>query len=233
LKSADYTEAEADGRLKGAPKMYIPRAFNEADPAYIRNFIRQNGFAALISSGNSRLEASHLLLNLKEAGSSSMLLNGHMARANQQWRTFQPTQEVLAIFSGPHTYVSAGWYSIKSAPTWNYVSVHVYGTPRIIEDRAELYDLLKCLVDWQEQHNPEGDRYRIEGLPKDILENMMNIIVGFEITVTRIEAAAKLSQNRNSKDYQNIIQKLNERGDCKSAEVAKEMLLRKRENDSE
>ena len=133
----------------------------------------------------------------------------------------------MAVFGGPHTYVSAGWYSIKSAPTWNYINVHVYGLPRIIDNHEELYHLLKRLVDRQEQHNSEGTKYRIESLPKDILESTMGSIIGFEIKVTKVEAAAKLSQNRSPRDYQNIIDRLNERGDHDSIEVAKEMALRR------
>jgi transcriptional regulator len=156
-----------------------------------------------------------------------------MAKANPQWRTFDATREVLAIFHGPHSYVSAGWYSIKSAPTWNYINIHVYGVPRIIENHAELYGLLKRLVDWQERRNSEATRYKIEGLPKDVLENMMASTVGFEIEVTKIEAAAKLSQNRNPKDIENIITKLKERGETGGIEVAKEMEIRRKKMNPE
>ncbi len=131
--------------------------------------------------------------------------------------------EVLAIFQGPHAYVSAAWYSIQSAPTWNYVTAHVYGTPVIVSDRAELYQLLKDLVDSQEKGGPENERYRLETMPKDLLETMMNAIVGFRIAVTRIESAAKLSQNRNERDQARIISKLTERGDPDSLAVARAM----------
>ena len=213
--------------------MYIPRNFKETNQAYIETFIRKHGFATLISSDDGRPVATHLLLDLPERTESNLVLDGHMAKSNPQWKTFREDKEVLAIFNGPHSYVSAGWYSIKSAPTWNYINVHVYGLPRIIDNHEELYDLLKRLVDGQEQQNSEGTMYRIENLPKDILESMMGSIIGFEIKVTKVEAAAKLSQNRSSADYQNIIDRLNERGDHESVEVAKEMMLRRPENVSE
>ena len=213
--------------------MYIPPNLQERNQAYIKTFIRKHEFATLTSSEDGRPVATHLLLDLPERTESNLVLDGHMAKSNPQWKTFREDKEVLAIFNGPHSYVSAGWYSIKSAPTWNYINVHVYGLPRRIDDREELYDLLKRLVDGQEQHNSEGSRYRIESLPKDILENLMGSIVGFRIKVTKVEAAAKLSQNRSSGDYQNIIDRLNERGDHESVEVAKEMALRRTENASE
>jgi transcriptional regulator len=222
-----YTEGAVDLRLKGAPKVYVPRNFKEMDQSYVENFIRKHGFATLISSDDDRPVATHLLLDLPEGTAPSLVLDGHMAKANPQWKTFRDDKEVLAIFSGPHTYVSAGWYSIKSAPTWNYINVHVYGLPRVIDNQEELSELLKRLVDRQEQHNSESTRYRIESLPKDILENMMGSIIGFEIKVTKVEAAAKLSQNRSPKDYDNIIDRLNERGDHESVEVAKEMARRR------
>jgi transcriptional regulator len=211
---------------KELPKVYIPRAFHETSQPYIRDFIRQHAFATLVSSDNERPLATHVLLDLQEKTAASWVLAGHMAKANPQWRTFQSHRELLAIFSGPHAYVSAGWYSIKSAPTWNYINVHAYGVPRIIEDHAELYGLLKRLVDNQEQYSRDKSRYTIESLPKDILESMMDGIVGFEIAVTKIDAAVKLSQNRSSEDYQTIVEKLRERGDHGSAEVADEMTLR-------
>jgi transcriptional regulator len=207
--------------------VYVPRHFKETDPVFIRNFIRRHSFATLVSFDGVRPVATHLLLDLQETDAARMTLSGHLARANTQWETFGSSAEVLAVFSGPHAYVSAGWYSIKSAPTWNYINVHVYGLPRLIEEQAALFDLLKRLVDGQERNNPEGTRYRIEDLPEDTLHTMMQSIVGFEIEVTRIDAAVKLSQNRSAGDYDNIIDQLFQRGDHLSADVAREMRLRR------
>ena len=208
--------------------MYVPPHFIEHDPDYITNFIKRHSFATLISVDHDRPIATHLLFDLQDKGASGIVLSGHIAKSNPQWKTFGLAKEVLAIFSGPHAYVSAGWYSIKSVPTWNYINVHAYGTPRIIEEHSELLDLLKRLVDGQEKHNPEETRYRLENLPKDMLETMMGSIVGFEIRVTKLEAAAKLSQNQSPKDYDNIIDRLMQRGDHESVEVAKEMRVHRK-----
>jgi transcriptional regulator len=203
--------------------MYVPRDFVDEDPERIRELIRRHAFGTLVTWDGRQPVASHLLMLLRDAPSAGPLaltLVGHMSRANPQWKSFDPAAEVLAIFQGPHAYVSAAWYSIPSAPTWNYVSAHVYGTPVIVDDRAELFQLLKALVDSQERASPENERYRLESMPDDLRESMMNAIVGFKISVTRVENAAKLSQNRGEQDHARIVSKLKERGDPDSLAVA-------------
>ena len=206
--------------------MYIPASFRETDPDNVRAFLREHGFATLVSIDGSRPVATHLLLESRTLDDGRLALCGHMARANPQWKTFSAASEVLAVFQGPHSYVSAGWYSVPSAPTWNYTSVHAYGVPRIVDGRGELFALLKRLVDTQEGRYPPGKRYTIESLPDDVLQGMMNGIVGFEIVVSRTEAAAKMSQNRSEKDYRNIIDQLNAQEDTDSRAVAAEMKRR-------
>jgi transcriptional regulator len=206
--------------------MYVPRHFVEADQSFIRDFVRKHNFGLLVTWDGSRPLATQLLFSLRELGSEALLF-GHMARSNPQWRTFEQTPEALAVFEGPHAYVSAAWYSIQSAPTWNYVTVQMYGKARLIEDKDELYHLLKDLVDTQEEGTPEGQRYRLESMPRDLMESMMNSLVGFTLTVVKTECAAKLSQNRNAKDYETIISKLTERGDPSSCEVAELMKSRR------
>ncbi len=203
--------------------MYVPKHFVEDDPARVSQLIRHHPFGTLVTWDGQRPVASHLLMLLQGTAGGPQTLIGHIARANPQWKSFDPAREVLAIFQGPHTYVSAAWYSVPSAPTWNYHNAHVYGTPAIVDNRAELRDLLRELVDSQEAGTPEAERYRLERLSTDRLENMMSAIVGFRITVTRIEAAAKMSQNQDAGDRSRIIQKLKERGDADSRAVAKEM----------
>src|SRR5438067_12583233 len=113
--------------------MYVPAAFAVTDTAKLHPFMRQNSFAVLTSHAGGGLIASHLPLLLDaDAGPHGHLL-GHMARANPQWRDVRG--EVMAIFSGPHAYVSPSWYEEEgTVPTWNYVAVHAYGTFRVVED---------------------------------------------------------------------------------------------------
>ena len=203
--------------------MYVPRNFVEDDPARVSAFVRHHPFGTLVTWDGHRPIASHLPMLLQEPAGAPRMLVGHLARANPQWKSFEPGREALAIFQGAHTYVSAAWYSVPSAPTWNYTSVHVYGTPAIIDDRQELHHLLEQLVDSQEAASAEAERYRLETLPEPLRESMMDAIVGFRITVTRVEAAVKLSQNRSEADQARIIEKLLQRGDADSRSVAREM----------
>lgn len=213
--------------------MYVPRHFAEDEPERIQAFIRHHAFATLVTWDGRRPVASHLLMLLREhAGAGQSLVGqsfmglsliGHMARANPQWKSFDPDREVLAIFQGPHAYVSASWYSVPSAPTWNYTAAHVYGKPVIVGDRGELHELLKELVDSQERSAPANERYRIESLPDDLRESMMSAIVGFRIMVTRVEYSARLSQNRSEGDHARIVSRLRERGDSDSLAVARAM----------
>jgi transcriptional regulator len=203
--------------------MYVPPKFLEADPNAVRDLIDKHGFGILVTSEGDVPLASHLLFKPIKTDSDDLLLFAHMARANIQWRSFDSGREVLAIFQGPHTYVSAGWYSVKSAPTWNYLTAHVYGVPQIVNDRKELHSLLKDMVDSQEQASELNERYHIESLPEGLANEMMDSIVGFRILASRIECAAKLSQNRSRKDYLHIIEKLRGRDDTESRQIAEEM----------
>jgi len=203
--------------------MYVPKSFVEDDPGRVNEFLRRHPFGTLVTCNGHAPVASHLLMLLQEAPATPPTLVGHLARANPQWKTFSPGTEALAIFQGAHTYVSAAWYSVPSAPTWNYSSVHVYGTPEIVSDRGELHDLLRALVDSQEADTQEAQRYRLESLSQELRESMMDAIVGFRIPITRVEAASKLSQNRGRDDHARIVQKLKERPDADSHSVAREM----------
>ena len=125
-------------------------------------------------------------------------LIGHVARANPQWRHFAGGVEALAIFTGPHAYISPSWYQTPSmVPTWNYVAVHVYGLPRVVEDTAAFAEILRLTIDEYEAGRPTPWR---EELPADYKAAMMKAIVGFEIEITRVEAKFKLSQNRKPED---------------------------------
>jgi transcriptional regulator len=111
--------------------MYISKLYCEENRAKILEFIRQNEFATLVTFDGKKPTASHLLMEVVEEG-ESLFINGHMSRANPQWKTFETNAEVLVIFQGPHTYISPTWYNHVNVPTWNYQAVHIYGNPRIV-----------------------------------------------------------------------------------------------------
>lgn len=198
--------------------MYIPKLYREDDRTKIIEFMRQNEFALLVTIDDGKPAASHLLVEVVESG-DRLLVNGHMSKANPQWRTFGQNTEVLVIFHGPHTYISPTWYNHVNVPTWNYQAVHIYGRVRIVDDHDETYLLLKRLID---RHETAG-HYMLETLPADFVEREIRGVTAFQVEVTRIEANYKLSQNRNDEDYRNIVTKLEERKDEMSHGVAEAM----------
>ena len=198
--------------------MYIPKLYREEDRAEILEFLRQNEFATLVTYDGEKPVAGHLLMEVVEEG-EKLFINGHMSRANPLWKTFEKNPEVLVIFQGPHTYISPTWYNHVNVPTWNYQSVHIYGSPRIVTDHEETYELLARLI----VRNEENPTYRMETLPQDFVVKEMKGIVAFQVEVTRIEANYKLSQNRDDESYWNVVSHLEGRQDEMSHEVAKAM----------
>jgi len=198
--------------------MYIPKLYREEDRAKILEFLRQNEFATLVTYDGEKPVAGHLLMEVVEEG-EKLFINGHMSRANPLWKTFEKNPEVLVIFQGPHTYISPTWYNHVNVPTWNYQSVHIYGSPRIVTDHEETYELLARLI----VRNEENPTYRMETLPQDFVVKEMKGIVAFQVEVTRIEANYKLSQNRDDESYWNVVSHLEGRQDEMSHEVAKAM----------
>ena len=198
--------------------MHIVKYFREEDRGKILEFIRQNDFATLVAFDGEKPTASHLLMEVIEDG-EKLWINGHMSRANPLWKMFEKNPQVLVIFQGPHTYISPTWYNHVNVPTWNYQSVHVYGKPRLVTEKAETYGILKRLTDRYETIAP----YRLETLPQDFVEKEMRGVAAFQIEVTEIEANYKLSQNRDDESYQSIVAHLEQRTDDHSHGVAKAM----------
>ncbi|HLH64034.1 MAG TPA: FMN-binding negative transcriptional regulator [Ktedonobacteraceae bacterium] len=201
--------------------MYIPKAFREDDLEKLHKFMQENSFAALVTQRDGVPVATHLPFLLDTERGPLGALMAHMARANDQWRTFTNEQEVLVIFQGPHAYISPSWYEVElSVPTWNYAAVHAYGIPRIIDDRAALYDLLKALI---QRHEARFEKPWGFQLPEDYLQKMMQGIAGFEIQITRLEGKFKMSQNRSASEQQRVIAALRESQDISNVQVAELM----------
>jgi len=197
--------------------MYLPKRYREEDQKEIIQFLKGNGFPALVSQHEGKLVATHLPVEILENPDGTLTILGHMSRANPQWKTFGE-QEVLLIFQGAHTYVSPRWYNHANVPTWNYLIVHVYGTVRMLEG-SELYNLLSQLV----QKHEVNSGYSLEALPADLVEKEIKGVAGFALQVTRIDAAYKLSQNRDDESYASIVTQLEARHDAASTEIAQHM----------
>lgn len=196
--------------------MYIPNLFKNENQAEIKNFIHDNGFAILVNQTNGKLWATHIPLFLDTNKLGNEILVGHVSLENPQADSFKNNEDVLAIFLGAHSYISSSWYDHENVPTWNYIAVHVYGKVTILNhDEAVLS--LKKLVDKYEvkSENP----VKVEELSKETMRQARGI-VAFEIEITSIDAVKKISQNRDEKNYKNIISELEKTNDSESIEMA-------------
>ncbi|WP_210610080.1 FMN-binding negative transcriptional regulator [Priestia flexa] len=197
--------------------MYIPKYYMIQDEDSVYKIINQYGFGTLFSHHNGEPCATHLPLNLNK---EEKTLYGHLARANEQWKD-AVDQQVLAVFQGPHSYISPSWYETNQAvPTWNYVAVHVYGQLEIIKDQHTIFELLKNSVEKYEK--PEST-YQLKGVDANLVEGLSKGIVAFKIHITKMEAQAKLSQNHSVERRKRVIQHLEESGRIDSIQVAELM----------
>jgi len=200
--------------------MYIPRAFEETRVEVMHELMRAHPFAAIVTVGSAGLTATHIPLVLHAEGSDYGLLRGHMARANSQWTEHNGSTDALAIFSGPHQYVSPSWYATKQedgrvVPTWNYAVVHAYGPLTLHHETAWLLEHLNTLVT---QHESRFERpWKVADAPADYIERQTHGIVGIEIPIRRLEGKWKLSQNRSEEDREGVIDRLAELGTADSA----------------
>lgn len=200
--------------------MYIPHQFRNENISEIKNFIEQNSFGILISNGSEKIMATHIPFELTKNEKEKDVLYSHISRGNPQWKSFEEDAKVLIIFSGPNAYISSSWYDHENVPTWNYIAVHVYGTIKIIEGE-KLLNSIKRLVDKHEKtsKNPVS----VESMSRRLLEQEIKGIIGFEIVIEEIQAAYKLSQNRDAHNYNKIKEELSTKGDSASLAIAKEM----------
>ena len=199
--------------------MYIPKHFEATDMNEVLDFIQTNSFGTLVTTEQGTPIATHLPLVLHKQG-NDYYITGHVAYGNPQWKTFEDTKDnVLVIFQGPHAYISSTWYENENVPTWNYQSVHVYGTASIMSEQ-ELEEDLRLLLQKYEHHRENAALW--ENLSPQTKKQIKGI-VGFKIKVQEIQAADKLSQNRNEEDYHNIVNKLYEEKDLNSEQMAQLM----------
>lgn len=195
--------------------LYRPPAFAEDRPEVLLPLLARYPFATLVSHAGDGLVATHAPV-LFDAERN--VLEGHVARPNPHGAALAEGARVLAIFHGPHAYVSPTWYRVPgpNVPTWNYVAVHVEGRAQAVEDEARLDGILTRL-----SLVFEGETgWRYDGLPTDYRDRMRRGITGFEIAVERIEGKRKLSQNRGAEDRAGVVAGLTAAGDAESLALA-------------
>jgi transcriptional regulator len=204
--------------------MYIPAAFRETRPEVLHALIRDNSFASLISQLDGQLFATHLPILLDASRGPCGTLIGHMARANPHWRAFSSeSAESLAIFQGPHAYISPNWYvSQLAVPTWNYSTVHAYGRPTVMDDPVRVRALLEETVGTFESGLPE--QWTTASVGDEYVTKLAQGIVAFEMPIARLEGKRKLGQNRPTADMRSAAAGLQANGDTFGQAVAQQML---------
>jgi transcriptional regulator len=205
--------------------MYIPSSFAERDLPTLHEFIEAHPLAALVtSSPQAGLFATHLPLVLDRASGPMGTLVGHLARANQHWRSLSDgPQAAIVIFSGPDAYITPEWYQTKketgrAVPTWNYVAVHAHGQLRLRDDPGFIRDHLESLTHRHEATRPRP--WQVTDAPPDYVENQIKAIVGIELQIERLEGKWKMSQNRPPADIDGVIDGLSSSNQSEEQQVA-------------
>ena len=189
--------------------MYDFSYFRENDRAVILHFLEKNPFAFLTGSTRDGQQVATQIPILFEEREGQLYLQGHIMRKTDHHKAFIENPRALVVFTGPHTYVSGSWYSNPQiASTWNYMSVHIHGNMKFLNDE-ELIDLMKKLTLKFEKGDAASPTI-YDNLPQPFLQKMLPAIVGFEMRAEEIKNVFKLSQNRDEKSYRTIIKNLEE-----------------------
>ena len=195
--------------------MYAPARFAEDRPEVLAEAIRTAGLATLVTYGRTGIAATHAPILLDPSCGPHGTLIGHIARANPQWRDPDPGVHALAIFAGPEAYVTPSWYPAKQehgrvVPTWNYVAVHAHGPIAFFHDPERLHDAVRRLTEKQE--HSRAAPWAVSDAPAEYIDGMLKGIVGFALTIARLEGTWKLSQNRDKADRQGVARGLADDG---------------------
>ncbi len=193
--------------------MYIPRFNAMDDAAEIRAFVEAIGSAEIVTVGADGTPLATLLPILWSADTRTVI--AHMARANAHWREIRDDSPCLAIVAGPQAYISPSWYAAKAehgrvVPTWNYSAVHLTGTMRVHDDPEWVREAVTRLTDRHEQ--PREQPWAVTDAPETYVDKNLKAIVGLEMTVERVDAKAKLSQNRSDADRAGVVAGLRAEG---------------------
>lgn len=204
--------------------MYLPKVFAETDVVRIHDFIADHSFGALVvPDDHGGVEIAHLPFLLDRDAGPHGRLRAHAARANPVWRLAADGRPVTVVFSGPHGYVSPRWYEQprEQVPTWNYMAVHASGRVEAPVDRPSLSALLDELSSTHERGATEP--WQMAMLEESFREELLDAIVGFHLSIDRLEAKFKLSQNRSPEDKSRVMRALAERGAPDDVAMASEM----------
>jgi len=201
--------------------MYNFSYFKEKDKKVLLQFLNDHPFAFLTGSDSEGNQVATQVPILVEEREGDWFLQGHIMRKTDHHKAFLENDQVLAVFTGPHAYVSASWYSDQQmGSTWNYMSVHVKGRIKFLPDEDLITFMQKLTLKFENNNTDSPTIY--DNLPDTYLKKMLPAISAFEIKVEAMENVFKLSQNRDEQSYRNIIAHLEDQGGL-SALVATEM----------
>ncbi|MCK5829624.1 MAG: FMN-binding negative transcriptional regulator [Methylococcales bacterium] len=195
--------------------MYLPKVFEKEDKDELFEFIDQWNFGELITTFDKELFVNHVPFILDRKQNK---LFGHLAVKNPQIRLLEKADDLIVVFKGADSYISPNWYDSEGmVPTWNFEVVHVYGKAKLVYG-DELLTILEKLT---EKHERQSEKpWKVTTIPEDRLNNLMKIIVGFEIDISRIRGKSKLSQNRSIEDRKGVITGLRAKHDRLSLIIA-------------
>ncbi len=205
--------------------MYKLHYFTEQDEAEVMKFMCQHPFITLCGcDGNGRPVATQVPVLISER-EGRLILRGHVMRNTDHHKAFGQQPNVLALFTGPHTYVSASWYSNpRQGSTWNYLTVHARGTLKFLDQDA-LLEILRDTTAYFE--NNDASPASFDQLPAEYVNRLIKAIIAFEITIHELDNVFKLSQNRDQESYRSIIKELSQQ-DAQAQQIAEEMRRREK-----
>jgi transcriptional regulator len=207
--------------------MYNLPYYKEKDRQVILEFIHKNPFAFIAGCDESNKPIATQIPVFIEERNDKLFLTGHMMKATDHQKAFEKNPNVLCVFTGHHTYVSATWYSDPAqASTWNYMSVHVKGPLRFLDEKGLIEVLKKTSLHFENGNKASATVF--DNLPADYTNRLMKAIVAFEVEVESMDHVFKLSQNRDEKSYEHIIDKLKDQ-DADGKTIAEEMSKRREE----
>ena len=187
--------------------MYVPKINLWQNETEVLDFIQKNTFATVcISDDVGKIHAVHIPV-LYQPHDATPILHGHVAKGNPVIDAIDKGKQALVIFSGAHSYVSSSWYAEENVSTWNYVSVHVYGTLQKLTEEELIASVTQLT---QVFENGRDDARTVDTMSDRMFNRELRGIIGFKLAIEDVQANKKMSQNRNDADYKNIVQKLSD-----------------------
>lgn len=207
--------------------MYSLPYFKEKDKQRIIDFIHQHPFAFICGADSSGIPVASQIPVFIDEIDGQLILSGHIMKKTDHHKAFEENKNVLCVFTGAHSYVSATWYSDpQQASTWNYMSVHARGELEFLDENGLIEVLKRTTLHFEKGNHASTTVF--DNLPEEYRNKLIPAIVGFKIKVTEMDNVFKLSQNRDKHSYGHIIEKLSSQ-DADGKILAEEMKKRESE----